>query len=177
VKREFPYSQGAVSVKARVVVTGLLFLGAVFFLWRGDSSSIFEHHDMGFSDDQNLALNLFSSFFLLVLGFLSLFRAWGKKPDRLRSVVVSPDLIAAPNQGVSGRTVEIPIKNIAKLQKLSVDGVWEFNVQSLKKNIRVPKASLDSPDDFDRLISHVQKLTPNCTLEIEERIDPPMMNT
>lgn len=174
-EREFPYSQGAVSVKARIVVTGLLFLGAVFFLWKGDSSSLFEHHAMGFSDHQNLALNLFSSFLLLVLGFLCLFWIWEKKPDRFRSVVVSQDHIAAPNQGVSGRTVEMPFKDITKLQKLSVDGVWEFNVQSRKKHIRVPKASLENPEDFDRMISHVQQQISMCELEVEERINPPIL--
>jgi len=174
--KEFPYTDAAVSIKVRVVVTMLLFASAVFFLWRGESLSLADLGGLRLSDDQNLTVNLFSALAFSVLGFLSLFWTWQRATDRPTSVIVSQDRITAPNQGVSGRPVEIRLADITRLQKLSVDGAWEFNVYSPDKHIRVPRAALKVPADFDRLISCVRQMTHGCDLQTEERIDPPRIS-
>lgn len=175
---EFPYSHTVVSRKARVLITVLLFFSAAFFLWWGDSSSLAEpRHGTRLSDEQNLAVNLLCAFVLAVFGFLNLFNIWKNKTDGPISIVVSEDSIVAPEQGVSSRLVEIQFSDVTRMKKLSIDGVWEFNLSSRNKHIRVPKARLEVPTDFGRLIASAQKQVTGCELETEERINPPELSS
>ena len=163
----------------RPAVIVLLFCCTLFFLWSDGSSSILKYGLYGhqeLSEYQNQAVNLFCAFGFATLSFLSLL--WFRKrfKESLTSVRVTETSIAAPNQGFSGRSVEIPFADITDLEKLSIDGVWEFNVSGRDQEIRVPKASLLVPDDFDKLVLCVQKRAPNCELKTEQRITPPSMN-
>lgn len=170
---EFPYSHAAVTQKMRIVVTSFLFLAAAFFLWWGDKSSLFEPAMNDHTSEQRLAVNLFFAFIFSGLGFLGLFRIWKNARDHQQSVIVSGESVRAPHQGVLDSEVEISFDEVTRLKKLSVDGVWEFNLYSRDKNIRVPKASLGIPEDFDRLISCVQERVATCEIEVVERINPP----
>lgn len=170
---EFPYPKGADSKKTRAIVTVFLFLGAALFLWWGERASLAEPNALRLSSEQNLAVNALCAFVLSVFGLLNLFSLWKTGPDHPTSVLISADRITAPNQGVLARPIEIRFSDITQLKKLSVDGVWEFNVNSRDKHIRIAKGALNDPADFDRMAACLQQRVTSCELQIEQRINPP----
>lgn len=175
---EFPYSHTVVSRKARVLIAVFLFLIAAFFLWWGRGSSLADP-SLGapLSDQQNMAVNLVFAFAFAFFGCFKFYWIWKNEPDGPISVVLSKDSITAPEQGISSRLVEIQFSDVARMKKLSIDGVWEFNLSSRDKHIRIPKARLEVSTDFDRLIASVQKKVSGCELETEERIDQPELSS
>ena len=169
---EFPYSKDALSNLYRAFVTAFLFVAVWFFLASGDSTSLFEGRidaPVQRSAEQNLGANLLCALGFSILGFLNFFWICENRRSDLKSVLVLEDRIIAPRQGVSGKPVEISIGDITKIKKLSVKKRWEFHVYGSGKLIRVPKASLDNPEDFERLVSYVQKVADGCELEVEQR--------
>lgn len=176
-RREFLYSTDAGSRKTILTIAGGLFLSALFLLWNGAHWSFLEGPGGFASNAQNLSFNLILAFVLATSGFLYLFSLWRKTPDQPFRVILSPTSITAPRQGVLAREVEILFADVVRLQKLSVDGIWEFNIFSDDKHIRIPKAALSERDDFEILVARVEELTPQIALEIVSRIDPPDMHS
>ncbi|MCH2075742.1 MAG: hypothetical protein MK180_02490 [Rhodobacteraceae bacterium] len=115
------------------------------------------------SGTQNLILNLWLAAVLLAGGLWALLAVRQNPPRAV--VTVSPGRIEAP-----GGTVEM--QGLTRLQKLSVDGVWEFNIWAVKTRLRLLPASFVDPEDFERVVAAVSRHVPQCPLEVESRIDP-----
>jgi hypothetical protein len=147
-------------------------------LWWGEASSLAEpRHGDRLADNQNLAVNLACALVLSIFGFLNLFRFWRKSPDTSMAVILFEDRILAPQQGVMSRTVEIYFCDTTHMKKLSVDGVWEFNVAAGNKHIRIPKDRLDRPADFDSLVAEMGHRVASVAVETEQRINPPRLDS
>ncbi|SPH21039.1 hypothetical protein ASD8599_01780 [Ascidiaceihabitans donghaensis] len=174
-KETFAYSKTSHGQLSGVLISAALFILALCFLLAGETWSLLEVEGRHAAASQNFAVNLITAFAFGTFGFLGLFSIW-KNKNRPNAIVLSEDAVASRHQGVLGRYVEVSFSDIQRLQKLSIDGVWELNVSSMSKHIRITKTSLADPDDFERLIGRLQDRAPLCTLDVVSRIDPPQMN-
>lgn len=169
----FAYASSTSERSFRFGLALICLAAAIYYLMRGDAPSLFEQMDGMLSDSQNHAVNVFVGFVLGTLGFVSLLNALRNSTGQTRAVEVTKEVVRAPDQGRSGRSVQIALDQITKLEKLSIDGVWEVNIASRDARIRIAKSSLAQASDFDRMIHRIDARAPNCQLQITQRIDPP----
>ncbi len=179
-EQRFEYSKFTNSLWTRIaiiLIPAVMLLLVLALIVSGKAFSLFTDPDRHMSDIQNHAANLLTAFFLSTLCFLLLLSIRQQiLSGRLSSVVVSSKTVKAPYQGVLGifgPIVEIHHADIISLQKLSVDGDWEFNIASSGKRIRIPAKSLKSSDDFKKMIECIQKQASHCELKVERRINLP----
>lgn len=171
--QKFAYASSTPSQTGRFGFAFICLTGAVWFLLRAEASSLFEQRHGMLTDSQNLAGNVIVAFGLSVIGFLALVQLARNTQPAARFAEVTPDVLRAPDQGRFGSWVEIPLKDIVTLEQLSVDGIWEAVIASPEARIRIPKASLADPEDFDRMLRCIETRAPQCHLTTVERINPP----
>lgn len=160
----FPLNEGAGSRWFGPLLAAAAVVAALAALRAGAGWSLLEGPFGHASGTQNFIFNLGLAVVLLAVGLWALLAS--RQPPPRAVVTVSPGRVEAP-----GGTVET--QGITRLQKLSVDGVWEFNIWAGKTRLRLLRASFVDPEDFERVVAAVSRHAPQCTLEVESRIDPP----
>ena len=168
----FPYFDFVNGPVSRFFATAMMLLFGLLFLSFGNNANQVFGPGSPTIEANHTIFSQIVGFALIIFGCIGVFWTW-RGVTHSTAVVVSMETVSAPNQGVFGNIVEIPFIEITHLQKLSIDGHWEFKIGSRDKHIRITKASFKVAGDFDKAIQAIHRHAPKCDLEIKERIDPP----
>lgn len=158
-----------------VLISAMMFVLAFLFLLGGDSLSLLDDPGQKTPLSQIYSRNLTGAFVSSVVGFLGVISIFRNR-DRPNIITLSENAISSPNQGFLPRYIEIRLSDIRRIQKLSIDGEWELNIEADDQKIRIAKKSLINHNDFETLIEDLQKRLPHCFLEVESKIHSPRMD-